>query len=38
MGEKMHPKELNVQPRSYINGGLQGVGKTTSVAKLAKFL
>ena len=39
MGEENATLKLNVQPPAVIlMAGLQGVGKTTSVAKLAKFL
>lgn len=39
MGEQGEPLQLNVQPPAVIlMAGLQGAGKTTTVAKLAKFL
>lgn len=39
MGEKAEPLSLNVQPPAIIlMAGLQGAGKTTTVAKLAKHL
>ena len=39
MGEKMNPFNLNAQPPAVIlMAGLQGAGKTTSVAKLSRYL
>ena len=38
MGEGNVPLELKTQPSVILMAGLQGAGKTTSVAKLARFL
>ncbi len=39
MGEKVEPLALNVQPPAIVLlAGLQGAGKTTSAAKLARYL